>query len=877
MRLTAGDRLGSYEIVATLGAGGMGEVYRARDTRLGREVAIKVLPAERLVDEGRKRRFVQEARAASALNHPSIVTIHEIESSNGSDFIVMEYVPGQTLDGLIPKHGMPVRQALRVAIPIADALIAAHSRGVVHRDLKPANVIVTREGVVKVLDFGLAKLTHEMDDPGETLTTTTSGSGALTRPGLVTGTAGYMSPEQATGGRVDARSDIFSFGAVLYEMVTGRRAFSGKTLQDTLTKVVTEQPTAPTELVREIPEALERLILRCLRKEVDRRFQHMSDLKVELQELKDYFDPAAVPDAARPVRKSRAAWGIAGVAALLASAVGAAWLWRSAAARVLPAQVVPLTTLLGWQGTPAFSPDGERVAFYWNGESDNYDIYVKLIGASELHRLTADPALDIAPAWSPDGRRIAFTRSSWWGKAATIHLVSALGGPDRKLSDLSVCTGFTLSWTPDGKWIAAARACSPGARGIYLFPVDGGEPRPLTQAPPGGVHRAPAVSPDGRFLAFAACVVGSCDMQLVELGPDFVPKSSPRRLTRQGFSILAAAWVPDGRSLVYDTEFGPGTDVFQLWRVAIDGSRPPERLELAGLGARWPALSGNRLAFTRLRAEQDLVRLTPGRPSEVFPASSSYWDGAAAFSPDGRLVAFESMRSGERIEIWLSAADGKNPVQLTRGPGLWQGSPAWSPDGRRVAFDSQGEDRRWDIWTIDVAGGGPQRLTQNPGNENVPTWSRDGRWVYYSSEREGKGGIWRIPAGGGAEERVAGLDVTWVRAEESLDRKTLFVGGGRLGSPLFAVPLAGGPARKLLDCVAGHSFAVAEGGLYYAACGRGSDTQLRLLQPDTGRDSVVGTLEKFRFRMTASADGRTFLYASETRSGSDLMLVEGFR
>jgi Tol biopolymer transport system component len=855
----------------------MGEVYRARDLRLGREVAIKVLPAERLADEGRRRRFVREARAASALNHPNIVTIHEIESSDGSDFIVMEYVPGQTLDGLIPKHGMQVREALRLAIPMADALTAAHSRGILHRDLKPANVIVTREGVVKVLDFGLAKLVaDETDGTGETLTTA-SGSGALTRPGLVTGTAGYMSPEQATGGRVDARSDIFSFGAVLYEMVTGRRAFSGKTLSDTLTKVVTEQPIAPRELVPGIPEAFERLILRCLRKEVERRFQHMSDVRVELQELKEDSDPAAVPSAASPVRKRRTGWRVAGVAVLLVAASAAAWLWRSAAARLPPAQVVPLTTLLGWQGTPAFSPDGERVAFYWNGESDNYDIYVKLIGAPELHRLTDDPALDIAPAWSPDGRRIAFVRAPRWNSAGTIHLVSALGGPDRKLSDLSLCTGSTVSWTPDGKWIAAARACSPGARGIYLVPVDGGEPRPLTQAQPGGADRAPAVSPDGRLLAFAACVADSCDMQVIELGPDFAPRSSPRRLTRQGFSIGNAAWVPDGRSLVYDTELGPFTDVYHLWRVAIDGSRAPERLQVAGMGARWPALSGNRLAFTRLRAEQDIVRLTPGRPSEVFPASSSYWDAAAAFSPDGRQVAFESMRSGERTEIWLSATDGKNPVQLTRGPGLWQGFPAWSPDGRRIAFDSLSEDRRWDIWTIDVAGGGPRRLTRHPGNENVPTWSRDGRWVYYSAEREGKGGIWRTPAGGGAEERVAGLDVTLGRAEESLDGKTLFAGGGRLGSPLFALPLAGGPARKLLDCVSGYSFAVAQGGLYYAACTRGPDTQLHLLHPATGKDSVVGTLQKFRFRMTVSPDGKTILYTSETRSGSDLMLVEGFR
>ena len=304
MRLAIGHPLGPYELLAPLGAGGMGEVYRARDTRLGREVAIKVLPAERVADEKRRRRFLQEAQAASALNHPHIVTIHGIECVDGVDFIVLEYIPGQTLEGLIRRPRMRLNEALRVTIPIADALSAAHARGIIHRDLKPANVAVTPEGVVKVLDFGLAKLVNDETYGDDEAQTTLSASSGLTRPGAITGTAGYMSPEQATGGKADVRSDIFSFGAILYEVITGRRAFAGKTASNTLTAVVRDEPRPPRELVPDVPEALERLILRCLRKEPDRRVQHMLDVKLEMEEIRDESDakaaaPAIVPRLAR--------------------------------------------------------------------------------------------------------------------------------------------------------------------------------------------------------------------------------------------------------------------------------------------------------------------------------------------------------------------------------------------------------------------------------------------------------------------------------------------------------------------------------------------------------------------------------------------------
>ena len=414
MALTAGSKLGPYEVLSLLGAGGMGEVYRARDPRLGREVAIKVLPAERMADENRRRRFVQEARAASALSHPNIVTIHEIESADGVDFIVMEYVPGKTLDALIPRQGMTLAEVLRIAIAIADAVARAHAAGIVHRDLKPANVVVGPEGVVKVLDFGLAKLVaqEEAGGPEHETGTEDGGAGPLSRPGRVAGTAGYMSPEQATGRKVDARSDVFSFGAMLYEMATGRRAFAGNSTAETLAAVLGEQPKAPSEVVAGVPKELDRLIQRCLRKEPERRFQSMLDVKVELQEIKEESESAR--RAARPGRRRRLLWIGAGLAMALVLAA-ASWMWRrSPDVPFDPPRLVPLTSMRGDEAGATLSPDGEQVAFTWNGEKqDNFDIYLEMIGSSEMRRLTTDPRdghhADVVPRRPSD--RVRSSRS----------------------------------------------------------------------------------------------------------------------------------------------------------------------------------------------------------------------------------------------------------------------------------------------------------------------------------------------------------------------------------------------------------------------------------------------------------------------------------
>jgi serine/threonine protein kinase/Tol biopolymer transport system component len=882
LALTAGSRLGPYEILSLLGSGGMGEVYRARDPRLDREVAVKVLSAERM-DEERRHRFVQEARAASALNHPNIVTIHDILSEGDRDFIVMEYVAGKSLDRLIPRPGMPLGELLRIAIPIADALSRAHGRGIVHRDVKPSNIVVGTEGTIKLLDFGLAKVVASAGASPEAETETAQRP--LTRAGAVSGTTPYMSPEQASGLDVDARTDVFSYGAVLYEMATGRRAFPGDSVAATLAAVMREQPRPPSEVAPDVPRDLERVILRCLRKQADRRYQSMADVRLELEQIKEDSDSQRLAGAAPLPRRHRRRMVVAGLAAILVLSA-AAWLVLRTRAPALPSpQVVPLTALSGWSWFPTFSPGGEQVAFDWDGGTlHNQDIYVKWVGAPEVHRLTSDPAPDVVPSWSPDGRQIAFVRDSE-GKG-TIHLVSPLGGPAHRLSDFSVVGA--LSWSPDGRWLAVSGG-RPGsepsylrAGGIRLVPSSGGEPRRLTEPSPPASDVAPAFSPDGRRLAYASCpgglYEGGCDVYVLELDADLRPTGPPRRLTRQNVAVQFVAWTRDGDSIVYNAT--EGVYLLHLWRVALRGDRPPQRIELAGHRA-WSfglARSRDRLAFAETLRDVDIHRFRDSQPSEAV-VSSSFFDGHPRFSPDGRRIAFASERSGDRTEIWLAGADGSDPVQLTHGPGSKQRLSCWSPDGRRIAFESLGTDGQWDIWTVDAEGGAPARLTKGSGT--APSWSRDGRFVYFHSTRDGTGQVWRVSTTGGAEERVT-RDGAGHGAIESADGQTLFFKSSDGNAPLVALSLAGGVERTVASCARAWPavFDVVSSGVYYPDC-RAGNPGLHRLDPVSGRDELLGVLENAELpsdiTIAVSPDGRTILYPKVVREGSDLRLIENFR
>ena len=600
----------------------------------------------------------------------------------------------------------------------------------------------------------------------------------------------------------------------------------------------------------------------------------------------DPESPAAiVTTPPKPARWSRRRIGIGAAAvAAVGVAVAATWLLRLPPEDAPPPmRVVPLTALNGWELGATFSPDGRQFAFTWNG-GDNVDIYVKLIGSSEVRRLTTDSAVDLAPQWSPDGMQIAYTHID--AKGARIRIMSSLGGADRMLSDFPV--DFPARWSPDGRYLAVAQAPSgdttqPGG-GLFLLPLNGGAPRSLIRPVPGQVDYGPAFSPDGRRIAYISCnepdVRMTCRVMVVDVDSTFASVGPPRALTpRVLLSIDSVTWSGDGTFVIYSAQ---EVAVHYLWRVAAGGRHSPERIEIAGANATHPSSSGttHRLAFSRNVRDEDIYRLEPDGPSRPLVQSPAF-DSNPQFSPDGRRIAFCSFRSNDAMDVWVADADGSAATQLTHGPGRWQCSPTWSPDGRRIAFDSQAEDGSWHIWTADVDGGTLQQITQDPGDQNMPTWSGDGGWIYFSWKQGPDRDVWRIERQTGAKQRVTHGGSGLV-GRESADGKTVLYQPKYSDAPLLAQPLAGGDARPIVPCVTGTAVAVTRVGVYYIPCSSDPNPPIHLLNPDTGAGRQVGRLEKYQYEnvpsgFAVSRDGKTIVYARLIHSGADLMMIENFR
>ena len=881
----AGTTISHYRVIEKLGDGGMGTVWKARDTRLNRYVALKLLHAVTLNDPERKRRFTQEARSASALNHPNIVTIHDIDQADGADFIAMEFVPGKPLDQLIPRKGLRLKEAIDYAVQIADALVAAHGAGIVHRDLKPGNIMVSESGCVKVLDFGLAKL---MEKSGSENAASVTSESFGTDEGMILGTASYMSPEQAEGKKVDARSDIFSFGAVLYEMITGRRAFPGDSMVSIMSAVLRDAPKPAAEIVKGLPRDLDKIVTRCLRKDSTRRFQSMADLKVALEDLKEEFDSGVLSPVAAPRQRRLSARGWVAGAALLAAAVIAAWLMSSRAKIAqAPLTAVPLATYPGSQLYPTFSPDGSQVAFSWDGDKqNNFDIYVKLIGAGPPLRLTTDSADDFKPAWSPDGRSIAFLRQLPGGRVA-VMLISPLGGPERRVAEIpsgppSEYSG-SPSWSPDSKYLAVSdQSSADEPLGLFLLSIETGEKRRLTY-PPRTIlgDRSPAFSPDGRMLAFTRSIgLILNDIYVVPVSATLSPEGESRRLTFDNHAADGPAWMPDGRQVIFSSN---RAGLRRLWRIPVKGGEPPQRLESIGEDGAYPAVSshGHRLVYTRSWVNDNTWRIdlaslrqrnVPGTLDSSVLTASSRNDEGARFSPDSKKIVFGSSRAGFR-EIWLSDSNGLNPVQMTSF-GAHCGSPAWSPDGRLIAFDSI-DSGQGEVYVVGANGGRPTRLTHGPPASVVPRWSGDGKWIYFRSLRSGANQIWKMPSGGGDPVQVTRKG--GFVAMESPDGNFLYYTKTDNESGLWKMPVGGGEEARVLEGVTARAFAVLKDGIYFFATGPAQKTLLQFHKFATNQTTTLGTIEKpVGIYLDISADGRWLLYSQEDQRVENLMLVENF-
>jgi Tol biopolymer transport system component len=680
-----------------------------------------------------------------------------------------------------------------------------------------------------------------------------------------------MSPEQAEGKAVDARSDIFSFGSILYQMATGKRAFDGSSAMATIAAVLNREPEP---LPVHVSGGLERIIARSLRKDPEQRYQSMADVQVALQDLQERAVQKSLVQERVSTSTHKRTW-LWVSAAVLALALSAALVFKFRSHALPPQMVVQETAYSGRQQDPAFSPDGKQIAFAWDGEKgSNPGIYVKLLRETGALRLTNGN--DRNPVWSPDGTRIAFARGTAAGEHAVrsaIYTVTPLGGSERKMLDMVVSA--QMSWSPDGKWLAVARG-SELSSALFLLPLEGGEPRRISNPKAPAFDTAPAFSPDGRRLAFAGCADRyNCSVYIQDFGRDAWPQGRPRRATLERGQTYAVTWSRDGRSLIYSNTHS--YFVPYLWRVGSDRAEASQRLEIAGPRTGSPTVSPveNRLVFQQNLDDPDIWRYTAKGGMEPW-ITSALVDYGPDFSPDGSKVVFTSNRSGEGMDIWLAQADGTQASRLTYGPGRAQGTPRWSPDGRWIAFDSAGSDGHAEVYVIDPKGGSMRQVTKETGNVHMPFWSRDGKWIYFFLYQPGAVQIWRTPFEGGRTEQVTTHGGMIGRI--SVDGQTLFFMKDYTG-PLYAQPVAGGEEREVLSFVEYKAFCPAAKGIYYIGK-RTAEGYCPLAFYDfaSRASRTLAKIEGTIYQGVAvSPDGETVLFTHSARTGSSLMRIENFQ
>jgi serine/threonine protein kinase len=911
-----GETIGPYEVLSELGSGGMGTVYLAQDARLGRKIALKLLPPQFTNDKDRLRRFQQEARAASALNHPNILTVYEIEQKADIHYIATEYVDGVTLRQLLSTDQLELDRILSIATQIASALQAAHAAGIVHRDIKPENVMIRSDGYIKVLDFGLAKLTENEF----------AGTTSETNPGVVLGTPRYMSPEQSRGLDVDLRTDIFSLGTVIYEMVTGKVPFEGETTSDVIAAIIKDEPQPMSLSVPELPPEFEEVVNKALAKDLGHRYQTIAEFSFDLQRLKEGVQlNALVRSTSEGSTKRHTASRFGSTAPQvqqkidpLSTTASTRWAISAALGLVLigvlliafvgyfikprtittppPLIALPLTSDPGFEGMPSLSPDGNYVAFIAGCDEPekDFDLYVKQIGGGPPSRLTSGPAVEQFPAWSPDNRSIAFVRPK--GDKLEVLLISPFGGPERKLTEITADTSTSffswvppyLSWTPDSKYLVTMDRLSPEEPyGLFILSVATGEKRRLTTPPATATADGnPAISPDGRALAFLRIVAAGLNTQVcvLPLSENYRPAGEVRHLDLPQQFLTSPTWTSDGREIVYSASEPWVSGETRLWRVSVSGVERPQPLATVGENGFQATISrqGHRLVYADWKYDPDIWRAELYGPGKSSPAvkliASTHRDVSPQYSADGSRIAFASDRSGH-AEIWMCNSDGSSPVQVTTLE-TFSGSPQWFPDGRRIVFDLHREGQS-DIYVTDLESQVPRRLTNDPSDDTTPNVSHDGKWIYFSSKRTGRFEIWRMPAEGGEAAQVThnGGLIPF----ESADGRVIYYAKAPGETEVWKVPVSGGDETKVLGPVSTFEFAVVADGIYFIEIGtplyvgsRGSS--LKFFSFTTGLTEKVSDVKlNPNGALSISPDRRYALMTMVDPFICDLKLVENFR
>ena len=902
----AGCRIGAYQVLAPIGAGGMGEVYRARDTRLGRDVAIKILPRAFTADPDRLARFEREARVLASLNHPHIAAIYGIEEApvNAGPHrlpgppvraLVLELVEGETLAERIARAGSrerPINDALDIARQVAEALDAAHEKGIVHRDLKPANIKVTPQGVVKVLDFGLAKLeaglSESADGAAEAPTITVND----TREGLIVGTAAYMSPEQARGQMVDKRTDIWSFGCVLYEMLTGRVAFARATLTDTLAAVVNSEPDW-TCLPAEVPPHISRLVRRCLAKEPRQRFRDIGDVRFELHEGPP--EPGASDGAPAGAMRRLRPLAVVALSLAVGAAVTGLVAWGLAAgarpaapeAPAAAVRVSRLTDLRGLEEFPALSPDGKSVAFVAD-TSGNRQIFVRLIAGGGTLQLTQETADHLYPRWAPDSASILYYSPAADGNTpGAVWEIPALGGSARRIAS----SLGAVDVSHDGSRIVFPHLAN-GRIELAVSARDGSSLKAIAPLEPGYYYLTPRWSPDDRTIAYQRGFANAHEIFVVA-----ADGGEPRQITHHGALIEGLTWTTTSASILFSSSQGttmwylPPTN---LWSIDMDG-RNLRQLTFGEASYSYPDVTpGGVVVASRQRREFDIWRYPiDGSPVDnvrrgVRITNQTSNVHTPSVAPDNSDVVYVS-DSGSHANLWVTNLTTGASRQLTfeRDPARRIGLPLWSPDRGLIAyFIAHGSS--YEYFLVNADGSNSRLLMRDAG---FATWSPDGKWLYYYDYPTGKY-LRKVSVDGGPPVIVRSDNAS--RPALAPDGATLYyvvelpvVTGGSDLELRVAKP-EDGPSRVLTRIPVRRTTSwqvfqpiISPDGKWLAfVLLDGTASNLWAISTSTGalrQLTDFGAEPTFIARRASwSADGR-FLFAAVGRGDSDVVLLEGLK